>query len=153
MTITVLAQSNTAASHTGSTVETVLATVTLPANTLSANGSLRVTPLFSKSGTAGTAQVKVRFGGTSGTLYLNHSVSATTTLDQSGPIYIRANNATNAQKGFPATNIAQQGAVTNAMVTSAEDTTANVDIVFSAQLGNAADTVSLEGYTIEQIEP
>src|SRR5688500_6060251 len=74
----VLAQSAVAASHTGNTTETTLATVTVPANAIGANGRLRVTSLWSHTNSANSKTLRVRFGGAAGTIYT--SLTVTTTL-------------------------------------------------------------------------
>ncbi len=147
MAITVLASVTTAVSHTGSTAETTLGTYTLPANTLPTNGVLRITSEWSGlGGTSGTR--RVRWDGTSGTIY---GTQAANTASARGETYIVADNATNAQKAALNAMTAPFGNGTK--VTSAVDTTNNVDIVFSIHLTNGADTGRLESYTIELIEP
>ncbi len=139
-------------SHTGNTTETVLATYTLPANTLSANGILRITSLWKKTGTAGTRTERIRLGGTSGTSYYENTNSANI-LSMTNQILIYANGATNAQKGFGTNSSSGLGTVAGTNVTSSVDTTNNVDVVLSTQLSNSGDTDELESYLIEQIEP
>lgn len=154
----VLAMSTTAASHTGNTSETAVATYTLPANTLPANGALRIHLLASRTGSAGTATIRVRFGGISGTVYGSTALTTNANAWVSGGPLIYANNSTSAQKG---THLSTSSFVsfwsgsnsTTAFNTSAVDTTSNADIVITVELANAADSGIIQGYFIELVQP
>lgn len=150
--VTLLAHSGTAASATGTTTETTLATYTMPANTLNANGVLRIVSFWTCNSSANSHTARVRFGGTGGTVYSNDTL--TSRLSGQGITFIRANNATNAQKAFVGSLFGNSGyfSSSTAITTSAVDTTANVNIVISGQLANSADTLTLEGYTIELLQ-
>lgn len=151
--VSLLSQTNTAASLTGTTTETTLATYTLPANTLGANGMLRITAFWSATNNANAKNPRVRFGGTSGTAY-NPSQNFGGRLTGQSITHIRANNSTSIQKAYTGAAFGaaayDSGAV--AQITSAVNTTSNVDIVFSGQLANSADTLVLEGYSIELLD-
>lgn len=141
-----LARSAVQVPLTGTTVETALATVSVPANAMGANGILRITPLVSNNNSAGTKTTRVRFGGLAGTIY--QSSAATTTLSTRLQCQIHNRNATNSQVGA-STAITGFGVAAGAPVTSALDTTAAQDIVISGQLSNGADNMALEAYLIE----
>ncbi len=154
-TLNSLVVNNTKVTHTGDTTETVLATYTLPANTLPANGQLEIGVRASRSGTNSAITYKVRFGGISGTAYAGNLTLITNANETAqGKVIIAANNSTSVQKGFGAGISGNNGVITpftanpTAFITSAIDTTSDVDIVITAQLGNAADTAALEGYDI-----
>lgn len=149
----VLFCSGVAASITGTTTETVLATYTLPANTLPANGVLRITTLWSSINNGNIKTAKIRFNGISG------SVLFTGVMTSRGVgqmiTYIYANNSTSAQKWLGGTTFSDSayGALNATMPTSSVNTTSNVDIVFTGQLTNSADTISIESIFIELIQP
>lgn len=147
----VLAQSFVAASHTGDTNETTLATVTVPAGAMGANGSVRVTTYWSRTNNGNTVTMFVRFNGTGGTAYLNSpTVSRATLADQ---LVIANRNATNSQVGRYVAGQPSYSSSTGAAVTSSIDTTAAVDISIRGQLGTGTDTITLEGYLVELIVP
>lgn len=149
-----LACSNTAVSHTGDTAETTLVDYTLPANTLPANGTLRITMLWSRnSGGTSTVQPRVRFSTISGTRFETFSAQSTTNLTFQTVMYIYANNATNAQKAWGGnTNLPYQVS-TSGLIIGAVDTTSATHLVFTGQCVNSGDTISLESYTIELLQP
>lgn len=152
-TVSVLAQSNAQVSHTGDTNETTLVDYTLPANTLPANGTLRINVLWSKTlNSTGTVTFRIRYSTITGTAYYNFSTS-TATGNTSTILLIQANNATNAQKGAGGGSAAGLGNTGTALLTSAVDTTAISHIVFTSQNASAGDTGSLEGYAIELLHP
>lgn len=152
-TVSVLAQSNVQVSHTGDTAETTLVDYTLPANTLPANGILRITTLWSRnSGGTGSNTPRIRFGGISGTVY-GTQTNATTQPAQSWQNFIYANNATNSQKGPIANNGNPFNVNVGPLITSTLDTTSAQHIVFTVQLANSSDTGNLEGYIIELLHP
>ena len=127
---------------TGSTGETTLATCTVPANALGANGQVEIY-LFGSAG-ANNANVKtfrVKFGATT-----YGSTTVTSALVTRANLAIGNRNATNAQVGFPTLNGAITGTV--APITSAEDTTAAVSITITGQLANSSDTMTLESYLV-----
>lgn len=133
-------------SHTGSTAETTLGTVTLAANTMGANGLLRVTSFWTMTGTANTKTPRVKFGGT--TISGNASMAAT--LSQS--VISIVNNKTAATQ--TATGLGSATGLGNIAATSlslAIDTTADVTILFTGQLANSADSIALDRYVIEVI--
>lgn len=148
-----LAQSGAAASHTGNTSETTLATITVPANAMGPNGALRVTTLWSVTNNANDKTPIIRFGGTGGTQYLGSPLSMSGTAIFQAMTIIRNRNATNSQIGYDQATVMTFGSSTNANQTSSVDTTAAADIVIRGQLANAADTITLEAYTVELLVP
>ncbi len=131
---------------TGSTSETAFVTVSIPANAMGANGTLRITSIFSHNNSAGTKTQRIRLGGISGTIFQANAPTAT----QSSRIQcqISNRNATNSQVS-PATINVGFGSVNAATVTAAIDTTSAQDLVISGQLSNGADNMALEAYIIE----
>src|SRR5688500_18573615 len=91
----VLAASAVAIAHTGTTDETVLATLTIKAGIMGTNGRLRVTSFWSYPNSANSKTVRQRFSGLSGT-QVNAALATTTQSVQLHNI-IRNNNSATAQ--------------------------------------------------------
>lgn len=145
----ILARSFVLASHTGDTSETTLATITVPAGAMGANGILRITTQWSHTSSGNNKTLFVRFSGAAGTAYLNNNVTTTaSTRDQR---LISNRNATNSQVGtnLGAVSTGGWGSNANAVVTSAVDTTAATTIVIRCQLASSGETITLEGYLVE----
>lgn len=147
----VLAASRVAVPHTGDTIETVKATVTIPAGVMGLNGVLRVTTLWSYPNNANTKTLRVRFGGLAGTVIATQA--ATTTASYQETFTLGNRNAANSQVGNAANLSGKVGGTSSALITAAVDTAAAVDLVFTAQCGNATDTITLEGYIVELLRP
>lgn len=147
--ITLLVSSSAASSVSSGTAETQLASITVPANLMGANGSLRITTWWSYTNNANTKTLRVRFGGSGGQTYatVNSTTLNTSYLQQ----WIRNNNSTSAQKGFAASAGAFSNGVALALTTSAVDTTSATTIYISGQTATSGDTITLEGYTVEFI--
>lgn len=142
----VLADSSVAAAHTGDLVETALATVTIPANALGPNGKIRFSGLWGQTSSANNKIMRVRYSGITGTIYYTQTVTTSQTTQDIR--YIGNRNATNSQVGGYA-QVPGLSQANIARVTSAVDTTADTTLVYTAQLANAADTITLEAYTVE----
>lgn len=142
----ILGQSAVQVSHTGDTTETTLASITIPANSMGANGRLIITARLSKTGTAGTYTPKIKFGGA---VYSSVAIAATN-IDYGVMIEIANRGSTNSQVGAPS-NFAgglMAGSGATAPTTSAIDTTADVALLITGTLASAADTVTLEDYQV-----
>jgi hypothetical protein len=140
----VLAASAVAASHTGDTLEAALATIAIPAGAMGPNGQLRVTTQWTYTNSANAKNLRVRFGGTSGTSFLAQASTTTATAQFQNRIANRG--AANSQVG---NNNTAYGTSSSAVVTSAVDTSAAVNLVISGQLTNAGEMITLEGYLVE----
>ena len=150
----ILAKSSVAIPHTGTAVETVKATIAIPANAMGSNGAIRVTAAWSHPNSAGSKFMRMRFGavgsGLGGTVIGN--AGATTTLAAREQREIHNRNATNSQICF-ASGTGGWGPTGVANVTTAIDTTAAVDITITAEISNTAETLTLEYYLVELIRP
>jgi len=138
----VVAKSAVAVPLTGSTSETTLATITIPANAIGPNGQVEIY-LFGSAGAnnANAKTFRVKFGGTT---YATTLVTSALVVRAYSVIANR--NAASSQVGFPTANDAITGTV--APITSAVDTTASVAIDITGQLGTGTDTITLESYFI-----
>lgn len=133
---------------TGSTSETTLATLTIPAGALGPNGMVRLTMNFSCTNNANSKTCRARLGGMAGTQYLNSPLTSQSRLHV--PIMIYNRNSESSQIG--GTNAGNQGGYgqsTSGQVTSTVDTTIVQTIVITGQLANASDTLTLESYSLE----
>lgn len=151
----ILAASAVKATHTGSTSETVLTTVSIPANAMGANGQVRVTSLFSNNNSVTAKTFRVRFGasgaGVGGTVF--NSAANTTNLSYRANGTICNRNATNSQLLSINGAAGGWGVGAGAFSTTAVDTTAETEIALTVQLADGADTASLEGYLVELVVP
>lgn len=137
--VQVLAQSAVGVTHTGDLNETTLATVTIPAGAMGANGQVEIWTLWAFTG-SNTKTARVKFGGTT-------YASAAPTTHASGHLVSRIGNrnATNSQVGPVSVGTSTSSL---APVTSAVDTTAAVNIEITGQLAAAGDSITLESYLI-----
>lgn len=138
----ILAQSAVAASVTGTVTETALATVTIPAGSLGANGLVEVIAVWTTTNSANNKSLKVKLGSTA---FLN--VTATTTA--SAQTFTRAanRNSTSSQLGYSA-GATGFSTSTGANFTASLDTTADVTLTITGTLTNTGETITLEGYTV-----
>lgn len=145
-------QSAVPVSVTGTTAETALATITIPAGGLGLNGSIKVTRLITYTNNANIKTFRDRFGGISGTSYNTYGPTTTATARYDTEIHNR--NSANSQIGFAAgvgPNIAGSGIgfTSGAVVTSAVDTSLATTYVLTVQNANAGDTSTLEYWKAE----
>ncbi len=144
-----IAQSGAAVSHTGTTSETTIATIAIPANVMGSNGKVRIEALFSYSGGLGTWRPRFKFGGT--TFHEQAAFSSGGLSARLDSQFTNA-NATNAQvaAALIQANFASNA---NAYTTMAIDTTSSQNLTITMELGNAGDTVVLRSYTVELVLP
>ena len=138
----VLAQSAVQVAHTGDTNLTTLASITIPANAMGANGRVRITYTGGASGT-NSKEWFISFGGT-----VLLGVQTTTNTSMRTQTEIANRNATNSQVGN-ASNQASWGSSTQGVVTASVDTTSPVTILLQGVLGNSSETITLESYLVE----
>lgn len=139
-----IAQSAVRTSTSG-TGEDVLATVTIPAGAMGANGRLIIYAVWTVTSSGNNKVTRIRFGGGSGTIY-GTSGNLTTQVTFVDYRTIANRNATNSQIGGGSTT--PIGGTSAAVVTSAVDTTAAVDLVFSGECADGGDTTHLESYEV-----
>lgn len=150
----VLASSAAQLTVPGDTNENVLATITVPANSMSANGTLSVLTYWSANNNANAKTPRVRFSGAAGTPVTGQTLANSVTERFLVNISNRA--ATNSQVFDPGTGgvgTGGWGVSTAAVTTAAVDTTAATSVVISGQMANAGDTMILERYLILLIVP
>jgi hypothetical protein len=137
-TLTAVTGSN--ASYTGSTTETTLINVTVPAGAIGNNGQIVVTSNWATNNSAGAKAGVVYLGGTA----VGSSSSYTTSTGGSSMNSIRNRGALTAQ-----TSQLIGGAATGACVYTAIDTSASTKITITGDIATATDNVILEGFTVQ----
>lgn len=139
----VLAQSAVAASHTGNLLETTLATITVPAGAMGANGQVEIWALFSVTNNANVKTPRIRLGGSA-----FYSASLASTASAQCIVRIANRNAANSQVSFAGV-VSGIGSSSSAVATGAIDTSAAVSITITGQLAVATDTITLESYIVK----
>lgn len=145
--VRVLAASAVAQSITGTLTETTLASGTIPAGTLGANGQVDIVALWSHTNSANNKTLRVKFGGTN----FMAVVTTTTGVDQT---YTRIANrgVTNSQIGFIAASSTGFSAIAGSNVTASVDTTADVTLLITGQLALGSETITLESYIVKLVK-
>lgn len=143
-----IAASGAAVSHTGDTAETALATVTIPAAVLGANGLVRVHALWGCSSSGNNKTFRARWSTISGTIFRTRT--QTTDILTSEHLLIQNRNATNSQVATASdANQAGWADSTGSPVTAAIDTTAATTLLLTGQLADAGDSITLQAYLVE----
>lgn len=146
----VIGASAVQASHTGDTNEAALATVTIPAGIMGANGIVRVTALWSCTNSANAKTARVRLGGIAGTIYAEVALANLAVLRSYTEIENR--NDPSIQVGHPKA-LTSFGTSTAALVTSTVNTGVAVDLAITGTLTNSGEAIRLEAYVVEVLLP
>jgi hypothetical protein len=143
--------SGVAASHTGNTTETVLATVPLYANIMGANGTLIVTSYWTFTNSGNNKILTVRVGtsgnGLTGSIWGQTTQTTTRSMRMQNEIHNR--NSVSSQVLMNGIGTGGWGTTVNAASTDTRDTTVAQDLVFTATLANSGESIQLESYTVE----
>lgn len=142
----VLAQSFAAVSGAADTNENTLATITIPANAMGANGAVRIYTLWTVNNNANAKTARIKFGGTT-----YESLTLANNTNFADLVIVGNRGVTNSQVGFPSNHTNPFGLINSAAASSAVDTTAAVTILLTAQKATGSDTMTLEGYIVELI--
>ena len=142
----VVAQSAVPASVTGTLSETTLATIPIPAGAMGVNGRLRITASYSYTNSANSKQLIVRFGGAV------VRGSTRTTSAQDNFIDMLANRGV-ANSQFYALAFTTGASAAGIQATSAIDTTQAQNLTLNGTLANIGETITLESYTVEILNP
>ena len=139
-------------SLTGTTSETILATITLAAGVMGATGRLETDSVWTTTNNANNKTYRIRLGGIAGTEYLSLTTNSVATFAAHKEIQ---NLTASSQIGGVQGNATAggYGAVTAANVTSAVDTSAATTLVFTGQLTNGGDTIALASYRVTLTRP
>jgi|SRR5215203_3192018 len=143
----IIGRSAVAVTHTGNLNETTLATVTIPGGAMGKNGLVRITAMWTFINSANNKVTRIRFGGQS----LSGLTHTTTSLYREMKD-IANRNAENSQIGTPAAiGGGGFGTSTAAKVETTVDTSAAVNITFTATLTLDTESITLESYLVELI--
>jgi len=146
--VTLLAQSATAVSVTGTLTETVFAAIPLLARTIGENGMLRVTMLWSYTNSANSKTLRTKLGGTS-----FFTSQPTTTVAARVVLELRNRNSLTSQVSFNATTTLALGTSGAANATYSIDLSVDQTLQITAQLAATGEVITLEGYTVEAVNP
>lgn len=136
-----------AKSVTGTTAETLLASITIPPNAMGPMGFLEIVTLWSNNSNANNKQARIRLGGIGGAQPLSLGISANISMQQI--TWLRNRGVHNSQIGYNANTGSGIGSSSGAVFTAAVDTSLPQDLVFTGQLNVAGDTLTLESYIVK----
>lgn len=145
----ILAAGATGYSVTGTTNETTLVTVPLPANTLLPHGCLVIETTWTMTGSTNNKTPRVKLGGTN---FYSRAEASGTAVAQARAVRISARSSTS-QISEAAGVVLPYGGLTSACTTGAEDLTTALNILITGQLANSGETLTLERYFIEVLNP
>jgi hypothetical protein len=142
-----LAKSGTSAAVTGTAAETVLATISIPANTIGPNGQMKINAYWTTTSSANNKTIRVRLGGLSGSVIF--SAVPTTVANVWSSTILNDANSTSSQ--FMISEVARgtDSLVATVSATSAVDMTSSQSLVITGQLSTTSETITLNGYTVE----
>jgi hypothetical protein len=142
------AQSGVAVSVGAVTTEAVLATISFAGGEIGASGWVEVWTSWSVNNNANTKNLRVRVGGIGGTAFMD--ITAASSASALRPTMIIANNSVSSQKSGVSNSQGSGVSVSGGAVSTASvNTAAAWDLVITGQKPtSAADTVTLEGYTV-----
>jgi hypothetical protein len=141
------ASAATGMSVTGTTNETALATVSIPAGSMGTSGGLHVYTTWTMTNSANSKTPRIRLGGIAGTAFM--AVGFTTAASFADFRRIKNRGAANSQvAAAPAAASSPFGASSSAVTAGAVDTSAAQDLVISGQLTNTGETLTLESYEV-----
>jgi hypothetical protein len=149
--VTVLGASAVAVSCPADTTEDILATITVPAGAMGANGILRISTQWTVTNSANNKITSIRFSGAAGTLYLNQAYTAVASISDTRQI--RNRNSVSSQIGSANNGGGGYRDSTVAGTTSSVDTSVATTIVITGQKASAGETLTLESYMVELITP
>lgn len=129
---------------TGTTSATTLATITIPAGLIGANGKVKFYPLWSNTNNANTKTLRVVLNGAT-TVY---TATSQNSVHNSGLLILRNFNSETIQR-MSSGMVAGLGSTTGSIAAPTIDTTVPVTVAVTGQLANGTDTMTLEGLFVE----
>ena len=130
---------------TGTTLAATLATITIPAGLIGANGKVKFYPLWSNTNNANTKTLRVVLNGVT-TVYTGASQN---NVHNSGLLILRNFNSESVQR-MSSGMTAGLGSTTGSIAaTTIDTTTMPVTVAVTGQLANSTDTMTLEGLFLE----
>jgi len=130
---------------TGTTSATTLATITIPAGLIGANGKLKIYPLWATTNNANAKTLRLNIGGA-----LCSTITSQSVPNNSGLLIIRNINSESVQKCSSGL-VAGIGASFGSIASTTVDTTAATTITLTGQLAVGTDTMTLEDLFVEVV--
>ena len=145
-----IAASAVGVSAPADTSEDILATITIPAGALGANGGVRIKSAWTLTSSGNNKTVRARLGGISGTVF--QSVTYTTVANAITESAFHNRNSASTQMFFHLSTRATD-AIYNlyGYSTMAQNTANALDIVLTAQKASGGETMTLEYYTVDML--
>lgn len=140
----ILAASAIAVPLTGTTSSTILATATIPANSLGPNGILRVTMVTSETNNANSKALIARINSTA-----HYQANLPSLAGRRVQYECWNRGATGSQLNFGTSIGTSIGGFTQPYITTSFDTTTDLPFQIIGQLTNSADTFTLEAWMLE----
>lgn len=134
------------AAHTGTTNETTIATVAVPAEAMGANGILRIVSDWTFTNSANIKTLSARLGGIGGTAFT--AWQQTTNAFGRMETYVSNRNDAAIQKS-QGLNFSGFGGTAQTLVTGAINTANAQDLVLTGTLANSGESITLEGYIVD----
>ena len=132
-------------SLTGTTTETTLLTIPIPAGLVGERGILKLYPIWSMTNNSNSKNVKVKLDG-----QICYSFSLVSTLTSAPLVFIRNFNSESAQKTISNSSLGI-GSMASALSATTADTGTAIDLVITGQLSSSVDTLTLESIFVEII--
>lgn len=145
-TVRLVEQSAVPVNVTGTTVETTVANLVIPGNSIAAHGSLRVTLLMSTPNNVNNKTIKVRLGGA-----LINSIVSTNATTLNWEIALANRGSSNSQVMQASTTTF--GLSTGVVAVTAIDTSKDQPLLITCQLAVGSDNCQLERYSVEILNP
>jgi len=128
---------------TGTTLETTLVTITIPAGLIGSSGKVKLYPLWSVTNNANNKTVRVKLGGSTGYFLQSSGYAQLSNL-----VIFRNFNSESVQK-VSSGMAAGLGSTTGAFTSLTIDTSAATTLTITGQLQVGTDTMTLEGLFVE----
>ena len=128
---------------TGTTLETTLLTVNIPAGLIGISGKVKMYPLYSMTNNANNKSLRIKLGGSTA-----FSTTVSNSSQSSALVIIRNIGSESVQKSSTSV-VSGLGNIGTALATLAIDTSVATTITITGQLAVGTDTMTLEGFFME----
>ena len=136
---------STTTAVTNTTAETQVASFTLPGGVMGMNGVLRLCPMFSHTNSANTKTLRIKLGAAT---VITQAFGGAGSASAYGILTVRNLNSQSSQKSTQGGSLGV-GTTSSAIGTSAADTSADITVSLTVQMGALAETVTLEHLFVE----
>ena len=136
---------STTTAVTNTTAETQVASFTLPGGVMGLNGILRLCPMFSQTNSANTKTLRIKLGAAT---VITQAFGGAGSASAYGILTVRNLNSQSSQKSTQGGSLGV-GTTSSAIGTSAADTSADITVSLTVQMGALAETVTLEHLFVE----